>query len=124
MIMTGREINRLRAGRELDAIVAERVMGWTDIAPDTHEEIGTTLLMGRRPGYSDPDVVPNYSTDIYHTWKLVPWLRERWGSFELFVGDGKWSCNPVEPLKPARVGIGETAELAICRAALYTAENG
>lgn len=116
-------IMAMPAGRELDAMVAERVFGWTDIRPDTHETIGTTILVGQRPDYQCPAEVPHFSTDIYHAWKVTDWLWERWGAFELAATVRLWLCGPclnALAKRPDRVacGIGDTAPLAICRAAL------
>jgi hypothetical protein len=90
--MTREEILNMPAGREMDALIAEKVI--------------------------DPDWVklknlcPHYSTDIAAAWELV----EKMKYFTLYRGDGYWECEYsgqyLESID------AETAPLAICRAAL------
>jgi hypothetical protein len=110
----------MNAGRELDALVAEKVMGWTDIHPcpeDDMREYGEDLW-GRQPGSAhNQQNVPYYSTDIAAAWRIfekmhghverrghpVPgeeWLAQMW-----FGGQG---AN----------AYASTAPLALCLAAL------
>lgn len=64
----------MKAGREMDALVAEKVMGWTDrhgefaIPPDTSPHRGAIRYM--------PEKVPPYSTDISAAWQVVEKLWE------------------------------------------------
>ena len=115
-------IDELPAGRELDALVAERVMGWhiTDAI--------------KKPGQDDYGVapgqvgvlwvvrVPDYSTDIAAAWQVV----ERLIKLDAFVSldydfqnvdSEKWSVTFITR-KAIDCESGETAPLAICRAAL------
>jgi hypothetical protein len=111
MNMNKKEILAMPAGRELDALVAEKVMGWT-------KGLKPWLMP---PGFVECDVVPipNYSTDIAAAWevankkrvslspvlgdqlKVVGWRAE--------VHDFVYSCGHFD---------APDAPLAICRAAL------
>ena len=72
-------------GRELDALVAERVMGWV---VETHG-------MGPEPPYYYRQktnrhgihlTIPCFSTDISAAWTVVEWLSETWpGASERLV---------------------------------------
>lgn len=89
----------MEAGRELDALIAERVMGWTDVRHDwpceyvvdgwmvaiDEAEQERLELDGRDVvGYEPPregsrpllDRVPAYSTDIATAWQVVAKMRE------------------------------------------------
>lgn len=100
----------MNAGRELDALVAEKVMGFRH-----HPAM---------PGYdemwfmSDGGSIdlPNYSTDIAAAWQVVEKLRLGIAP----MGDGKWGVamrdQPVNSIKD--LTINESAPLAICLAAL------
>lgn len=110
----------LPAGRELDALVAEKVMGWRRL-PDTPEwgvppDYTTGGALGWRP----------YSTDIAAAWEVVEKLREGW--LEVNLDCTAFNCantvrccvtkqgqqHPPFPL----YADAKTAPLAICRAAL------
>lgn len=126
----------MEAGRELDALVAEKVMGWDvgDIFYDaTHQEI-----MPR---------VPSYSTKIAASWSVVekilddyhgcPWptkekaRRHHYGfRLEKHTEEQRdcevWRCQfpevtcapPHEEMNDGVEAIARTAPLAICLAAL------
>lgn len=76
----------MNAGRELDALVAERVMGlpvkWGE---DPYREIGMPSKEGRQPHLKgraggveyDWAPVPRYSTDIAAAWQVVEHLATR-----------------------------------------------
>lgn len=124
----------VKVSRELDAEVAEKVMGWQWF-PAEPERPNVQYL--RRPdrflygAVRDSGKVllmsglPAYSTDIAAAWLVVDHLRERgiWleeltGRYEtsyragfMWRGDHPFSPNYVQE-------FGDTAPLAICRAAL------
>lgn len=112
--MTREEILAMPAGRELDALVAEKVFGkniqwtfgdeWTDSYPVDVDDV----------------IVDHYSIDISASWELISNItdkseRERCGPCVHVEHDGDWH---------ARIGrvhaMANTAPLAICRAALLT----
>ena len=64
------------AGRELDALVAEKVMGYIPSIPPDPEGM-------LRPGKEYPVVAPHYSTDIAAAWPLADIIRKRWPAFQL-----------------------------------------
>ena len=104
------------AGRELDALVAEKVMGqetteWTDGLGGT----GVTFFAPVEP----------YSTDIAAAWEVAEKLIQTLGiAVEQPFHDGIWRCT-IFGLWPKKwVCHGETAPLAICRAALKAVEGG
>lgn len=103
----------LEAGPELDAAIARRVMGWTDLQ-------GSAGLY-----WEDGDRLPRKdtfkpSTDIADAWRVVESMKEDgWRiQFSGWDSHGDVSC---EFFKLGCVGYyieGPTAPLAICRAAL------
>lgn len=111
------------AGRELDALVAEKVMGieipqWLEV-PE-----GLTTLTSR-------EIVPPYSTDIAAAWLVVDylralpnggvWLEELSGRYSEGYRCGfSWTKNASST--DFRQAIGDTAPLAICLAALEAME--
>jgi hypothetical protein len=106
-------IDELQAGRELDALVAEKVMGYTLGTPPSPES--AINLAG--PEY--PVTVPHYSTDIAAAWQVVEKFKDRDWRFILDKYDDGWGIE-IE-LSGGKYGSGavaETAPLAICRVAL------
>lgn len=126
----------LPAGRDLDAIIAEGIMGWTDCDPAKRvEELETGELVGigegTAPGKWFPkfkarQLIPAYSTDIAAAWTVVEYWKakhhevclehegcptELW-DFTIYKG------GVFGPFRAA----GETAPLAICRAALMATQ--
>jgi hypothetical protein len=129
------ETMSLTAGRELDAMVAEKVMGWqrelgSFAGTQTwHPEV-VSLVRPSPSGYrrhpTTGDLtyfggIPSYSTDISAAWLIVERMR---GLGWLMLLD---DCDPfgfrcvwqtTSPDLTDVVGDGATAPLAICRAAL------
>lgn len=93
----------LDAGSELDALVAKKVMGYLIAPTDTYGP-----------------VVPPYSTDIATAWEVVEKMR---GDFGMGIS-GQVSDRIGEPwmviFRSGCGGYGETASLAICRAAILS----
>lgn len=56
----------MEAGRELDALVAEKIMGWSNC----HRE-GDWGYFGRPFGGPTDFRIPNYSTDISAAWEVM-----------------------------------------------------
>ena len=133
----------MKAGRELDALVAERVMGWhreVDATYDyDHVQHGNEVLLP--PGetlYSLREMLPRkgiipfayfvserYSTEVAAAWRVVQRMRllgyratvQTWvNSADVIV----LFYKPEDTYNPDRhVGVtDDTAPLAICRAAL------
>lgn len=124
----------LEAGRELDALVAGRVMGervesrrfvfrnygdWMYSDTADYDE-GPCIPVDAVKGY-----LPAYSTDIAAAWLVVEKMREaEWcGALDSLGFDGAewrcvlWATHGDDPTT-FHHGRGHTAPLAICRAAL------
>ena len=120
----------LPAGPELDALVAERVLGWTNV----HLAWGN--VRGVPPEYADkqpPDRTVNFpgvlwSSVISSAWKVVDAMEAR--GYHLQLTD-EWMSYPrwraefrsAETIRPGwNLVKADTAPLAICRAALAALE--
>ena len=124
-------MTELNPGRELDALVAEKVMGWKPyMFPNPIHGFGqpSELLMDAESAI-ELDLIPRYSTDIAAAWKVVEkvklniitryqdkWLCTNVGS------DFQFWCeypNRYENLNDdSYCELGDTAPHAICLAAL------
>lgn len=108
----------MEAGRELDALIAEKVMGWTRKGEGWCP-----------PGWESTFMLSAYSTDIAAAWQVVEHFdRSKWCfDLEAFdaAGEDAWGARFVswEQLHPVFRGYepreyAATAPLAICKAAL------
>lgn len=114
-------MENLKAGPELNALVAEKVMG----LPVKQFADGTWLQ-------DDGSAIEPYSTDIAAAWEVVKRTRNTVGqgfaviecsSYEIgwwIAGWFDWREGPYEHEKSARA---ETAPFAICKAALKAVEG-
>mgnify|MGYP001398960151 CR=1 FL=1 len=105
--------------RELDARIAEHVMGWTDVRLYCANS-GDPEALGTAPGKNWREVVPDYSTDISAAWLVVQKLGARGFMMHKSVVGNYWRARfdiPVLAMEEPYV-LAETAPLAICRAAL------
>ena len=110
-------------GRELDAAVAEEVMGWTDFVDE--QNISTAGLWGHEPS-NHYSFVPHYSTDIAAAWTVVEKVGETTPGFSLidWPPDGeaeRWVAQIGSHNYPDDLwgeALAPTAPEAICRAAL------
>jgi len=123
------------AGPELDALVAVRVMGWLRIPSALNDSQTLVVPPGGNPylaewwwGKSVYELVPHYSTEIAHMWRVIEMLRG--GPFRganLKIEDDEYGIQ-VWNERNDRLAPGiyaKTMPLAICRAALkYTQEKG
>lgn len=111
----------LKAGRELDALIAEKVMGLK------YE------FEGDSPIYAPNDFLPHYSTEIASAWEVIDkmWRDGEWRVTVFYGGDeARWwgaefayDANHLgaayHALYDRKVEArADTAPLAICRAAL------
>jgi hypothetical protein len=106
------DVRRLTAGRELDALVAEKVMGWSPQSVAHHR--------AWYPSHDSDAGLPGYSEDIAAAWEvveLVSRMNDQNGAnlgFELQRhADGEWYC-----LFGSACTRASTAALTICLAAL------
>ena len=114
--MTRDEILNMPAGREMDAILMEKLFEYS----------WDSSFKGGAWRHADgscylQQLLPRFSTDIAAAWEVVEKLCDETGCDivkvckrdpELLRGD--WSCNFGRGFE----AFGETAPLAICRAAL------
>jgi len=115
-MMPHNDILSLPAGRELDALVVEKVMGyrhhpWTQTIP----EHWCRLPTGETCLFAD---LPHYSTSIAAAWEVVERLPYR--LVRIVREGGSWYCTVGDELNyPMFAPIrADTAPLAICRTAL------
>lgn len=135
----------MKAGRELDALIAEKVMGQDITLHDEHswepfmgefipglEEGGSKmcahcflLWFNENDEPSDTPCIPSlseFSTDIAAAWTVLEKLRE--AKFSVTItgywegSTGKWWVNVMENVESAANTNADTAQLAICLAAL------
>ena len=114
-------------GRELDALVAEKVMGWVEVSKQPiANAFGQKVIddyVGK-PNFATPQpvIVPRYSTMIQEAWKVADKLRGEVQFLAVISGKGPQGTQPWI-CKINREGSfieerADTAPLAICLAAL------
>ena len=135
--MTKEEIMAISPGRELDALVAEKVMGL-----ETYRSLEEWKLKGMPhienwsnavsyPAYYHPiyelaTVVPYYSTNVYEAWEVVEKMKAPFGVFKHINGGFiiNWcymfySCSGCDnDCKEDAEIEAPTAPEAICKAAI------
>jgi hypothetical protein len=150
--LTREAILAMPAGREMDALVAERVMGWTPKPPYGHWYDADGNPSGYHPEATDCRKW-SPSTDIAAAWQVVEKINAdpswkggtmpRWFAISgpANCGDGRWCAgfqyeiclsgdlwtrDMIEWDEDTCCAGGETAPLAVCRAALlcYLDEKG
>jgi len=112
--MTRDEIMAMEAGREMDALVAEKVMGW---------ELRTFKSNGvdfwHIPGTVRCELdAPKFSTDIGAAWEVVEKMIGEMWNLSLEYQSAVYWCEFGKTCVPGDGEIADTAPLAICRAAL------
>jgi hypothetical protein len=111
------------ASRELDAIVAEKVMGWsyTRFMNNVHR------VSARHPVWQEFIVVPRYSTDLAAAWQVVEKLATGYRNVLIentaeLLGKRRYWVDIKEHGDLGMIDIAkanaDTAPLAICLAAL------
>jgi hypothetical protein len=131
-------VEAMPAGRELDALVAERIFEWQRIPWKHNPEQGILLPPGAEHEANDPHVrwwgrslierVPFYSTDIAAAFEVVEKMHYEEFGCEIWMPntDGlryRYQAKFYPDAGRAFVGEGDTAPLAICRAALRAMEG-
>lgn len=105
-------MSELKPGRELDALVAEKVMKWHKFVQKGMywEPCG---VCGEREIHGDLHAMRDYSTSIEAAWEVLNkfprWTLER-------NGKGKYIC--LIPAERIFLYVSSTAPMAICLAAL------
>lgn len=115
------DIDNVLAGVGMDKLIAERVMGWTNVYQDG------VNLKGTEPSGEDQTAhVPLYSVNISAAWRVVEKcnLLHGWVSLGYDEGDKEWMIFESRPPDGIyTISTGDTAPLAICRAALKAVQN-
>lgn len=117
------------AGRDLDAAVAVRIMGWQrrTIETNTQQFVvvpqdWTDFSGAHWWGHDIYEQVPHYSTDIAAAWLVVEEMRTDGWDMTLVqtaaMRHEPWDCRLFIAEYKRAIGHGNTAPLAICRAAL------
>ena len=120
--MTEQEIREMPAGREMDALVAEKVMG--SVCGGMCGVLPMPSGYRQVDGYCFVHSPQPYSTRISAAWKVVEVLLSAWG-FTLTWLKGKWHVGLTRDINGDRTTVmahEETVPLAICCAALLTVE--
>jgi hypothetical protein len=134
-------IDEMPAGREMDVLVAEKVMGWhlwdwekgdLDCACGKTHYAPQDIGIGYYPRCAEePEGYLSFSTDIAAAWELV----EKWKSIDgqflnIFWNvtqagfPNYWTCGMWKSgWTQQDIGTADTAPLAICRAALKVLER-
>ncbi len=115
-------------GRDLDALVAEKVMGFPSFAEQVVSKLSTHIRFNHEAcvicGRQDDtrECLPKYSTEIAAAWEVVEKLREK--DFLVSIRtlkSGKIRClvfSPDSENGPGVRAISDTAPHAVCLAAL------
>lgn len=99
----------MTAGRELDILIAKKVMGFTDI------EMVHDFLLGKLKD-DEFTYIPNYSTDIFPAWKVINELKKH-HRIDISWNDNKWLVTLDGQDGWEKNGY-DTVEEAICMTAL------
>lgn len=106
----------MKAGLELDALIAEKVMGWHFVGTFTLDpELNCDRWARDQNGLERYfHEVPKYSTDIAAAWQVVEKMIVYSEHHFLLDKGGAWLCR----FREGGLSPGETAPHAICLAAL------
>lgn len=128
-------IDSMPAGREMDKLIAEKVLGQTDFShPNFSDFKGNADGMDnicpnchRSESHADEPCVKHYSTSWEDVKEVVDWVLEQGDVFLEYWSDGEWFVS-VHPLlyssrEPYARDDGRSTEklslpLAVCRLAL------
>jgi hypothetical protein len=100
----------MQAGRELDALVAEKVFSFTLASHSAEED-----LWVHEPNDILSWPLPTYSTDIAAAWEVVEKFGEGSNFTLIEAFPGQWACT-IGTVKQGK--MYPTVPLAICHAAL------
>lgn len=109
-----------QAGRELDALVAEKVMGFKLGDEPVGDEIHEVYRAPNGRGYYHYQI-PHYSTSIAAAWEVVPMLDlslEQFWSVVRFETGFEFYANPFQLGDYPAYVEAETLPLLLCLAAL------
>lgn len=115
----------LKPGRDIDALVAEKVMGWTNVQRNAYTPYGRDHCGNHPDGQGGWDghgrmTIPRYSTDIKAVWEVAEHIKNL--NFQLLID--VWNItvsikNPDGKLSlPIYQAHADSISMAICLAAL------
>jgi len=117
-------VESMPVDKEMDVLVAEKVMGRVPCTAWDVFRFAPPAFIKDAESCEHKDCYPlgfpaDYSTYIAAAWQVVEKVITGtvWECYLTHQFDG-WSCLFAAPNKPDVYGVGETAPLAICRAAL------
>lgn len=126
------DVRAMPAGRELEAMVAECVMGWEYFG---QQSMGPPIFRIPSPAGFRTSDSPSFSEEIAAAWVVVEAMRAKGYGFEIWARDSEdiplqngeaWAAEFTLPggfLTDRRwKGSADSAPLAICRAALLATE--
>lgn len=116
----------MKAGRELDALIAEKVMGVSRITwhPEgMYTGAGRPFdVSGKKPGQF-PTVIDHYSTDLADAWLVVKQvLTWKHGHVDLSI-EAEGVCCTISSYERDGQATAPSVPLAICLAALNAMES-
>jgi hypothetical protein len=106
-------IDEMPAGREMDRLIAEKVMGWSVNGVTAYSPTGSANDASR-------DWCLHYSTEIAAAWEVVEVCLEKFGTFSIMRHGwpGEKGEGYVVYMGAVVKAYGGDIALAICRAAL------
>jgi Phage ABA sandwich domain len=110
--------------REIDLLVAEKVMGWEEVKENDFIKRPDVDFIGKAPDRFCEDawsILPNYSTDISDVWEVVENFKDKGFLFTLkntVGGEYTFSLTDWNGMCSTYTASSVTAPLAICLAAL------
>jgi hypothetical protein len=115
----------------MDALIAEKVMGWSSVGPIRDSRGYVLYTAGVDTGGGGLEVIPHYSTGIASAWQVVEsatsWPHE-FAIEQVATIDGsmrmEWRARFRDTGEPDDWSYAPTAPLAICLAALKAVEGG
>lgn len=108
--MNREEVLRMEAGREIDFLIARKVMGKSFYSFDNC--VPSTVSP------KDHRETPHYSTNAYSAEKVLEKVREKYPV--VLLGTTSWDCKVFLLTGVVSSGLTESLPLAICRATLLT----
>jgi hypothetical protein len=115
----------MQTGRELDALVAEKVMGWWQGNGwwRNSDGAGIKIVEWRYPDQLEADLRWEPSAKICDAWEVVEKLRaDKEADFDLYAPAWAGTANMMggnwKAMIDGYAGVADTAPLAICLAAL------
>lgn len=109
----------MEPGRELDALIAEKVMGWRMLPDNEHFKTS----QGWGPEGQSLAHCPRYSTDIAAAWEVVSKIKKAHWNFVLTCHHGEWTVKLNHQTEGDDISEAESAPYAICLAALKAVET-